>query len=181
MAPTATGSRRCSSRRHRTAAEADLVAEGAVVDAGADPRPAARTWLERRRCPGGGGRPPDYVDTAVHSARPESDAHVPRHQRGGDPLERRARRTSRATSPWYFRTIADRAGPPLREYMPQREWMGYHGIAELVADGDAMWQEGAARGDLAAIAGRSRGVEAAALTDPGGLGAHRVLVLRKDA
>jgi hypothetical protein len=43
-----------------------------------------------------------------------------------------------------------------------------------------MWQEGAARGDLVAIAGRSRGVEAAALTDPGGLGAHRVLVLRKE-
>ncbi len=33
--------------------------------------------------------------------------------------------------------------------------------------------------DLAAMAGRSRGVEAAALTDPGGLGAHRVLVLRR--
>ena len=31
-------------------------------------------------------------------------------------------------------------------------------------------------GDLEAIAGRSRVVEAAALTDPGGLGAHRVLV-----
>jgi hypothetical protein len=58
--------------------------------------------------------------------------------------------------------------------------MGHHGIAELVAEGDAMWQEGAARGDLVAIAGRSRGVEAAALTDPGGLGAHRVLVLRKE-
>ena len=44
---------------------------------------------------------------------------------------------------------------------------------------DRIWQAGAARGDLEAIAGRSRGVEAAALTDPGGLGAHRVLVLRR--
>jgi hypothetical protein len=59
--------------------------------------------------------------------------------------------------------------------------MARHGIAELVAEGDVKWQEGAARGDLAALAGRSRGVEAAALTDPGGLGAHRVLLLRRQA
>ena len=46
---------------------------------------------------------------------------------------------------------------------------------------DAAWDAGAARGDLAAIAGRSRANEAAALTDPGGLGAHRVVTLAKSA
>ena len=79
----------------------------------------------------------------------------------------------------YLRRVTERVGLPIEEYLPQREWMGHHGIAELVAEGDRIWQEGAARGDLAAMAGRSRGVEAAALTDPGGLGAHRVLVLRR--
>ena len=39
--------------------------------------------------------------------------------------------------------------------------------------------EGAARGDLAALAGRSLVHEAAALTDPAGLGAHRVVVLAR--
>ena len=77
----------------------------------------------------------------------------------------------------------------VREFARQGSKVGFVDIAadagrrvaaELVAEGDTMWQEGAARGDLVALAGRSRGVEAAALTDPGGLGAHRVPVLRKE-
>ena len=171
------------------AAEADLVAEGAVVDAGARipvPR-AARTWLERVGAMLRRGEVVllDYVDTASSLAARGQESWMRTyraHQRGGDPLEAPGTQDITCDVPLeYLRTIAERVGLPLREYMPQREWMGHHGIAELVAQGDAMWQEGAARGDLAAIAGRSRGVEAAALTDPGGLGAHRVLVLRKDA
>ena len=77
------------------------------------------------------------------------------HQRGSRSARRaRAHRTSPATS----RSSTSAPSPtgsglPIREYVPQREWMGHHGIAELVAEGDAMWQEGAARGDLVAIAG----------------------------
>jgi SAM-dependent MidA family methyltransferase len=170
------------------AAEADLVAEGAVVDVGARiPVPlAARTWLERVGAMLVRGEVVlfDYVDT-VSSLAARGQASWMRtyraHQRGGDPLEAPGTQDITCDLPLeYLRAIADRVGLPLREYMPQREWMGHHGIAELVAEGDATWQEGAARGDLVAIAGRSRGVEAAALTDPGGLGAHRVLVLRRE-
>ena len=63
----------------------------------------------------------------------------------------------------------------------QAEWLAGVGIDELVAAGRRAWDAGAARGDLAAIAGRSRANEAAALTDPGGLGAHRVVTLAKSA
>jgi SAM-dependent MidA family methyltransferase len=56
----------------------------------------------------------------------------------------------------------------------QHEWLSALGIDELVAEGRRVWEAGAARGDLEALAGRSRVTEAAALTDPAGLGAHRV-------
>ena len=45
--------------------------------------------------------------------------------------------------------------------------------------GRRAWDEGAARGDLDALAGRSRRREAEALVDPDGLGAHTVVVLTK--
>jgi SAM-dependent MidA family methyltransferase len=170
------------------ATEADLVAEGAVVDVGARiPIPnAARVWLERVAAMLVRGEVIlfDYVDTVSKLAARGQESWMRTyraHQRGGDPLDAPGSQDITCDLPLeYLRTIADRVGLPIREYVPQREWMGHHGIAELVAEGDAMWQEGAARGDLVAISGRSRGVEAAALTDPGGLGAHRVLVLRRE-
>jgi SAM-dependent MidA family methyltransferase len=169
-------------------AEAELVAEGAVVDVGARiPVPtAARRWLERVGAMLVRGEVVlfDYVDTVSSIAARGQGSWMRTyraHQRGGDPLEAPGTQDITCDLPLeYLRTIAERVGLPLREYVPQREWLGHHGIAELVAEGDATWQDGAARGDLVALAGRSRGVEAAALTDPGGLGAHRVLVLRKD-
>ncbi len=57
----------------------------------------------------------------------------------------------------------------------QAEWLGAHGVEELVAAARAMWHERAALGDLAALAARSRVGEAEALRDPAGLGAFRVL------
>jgi SAM-dependent MidA family methyltransferase len=59
----------------------------------------------------------------------------------------------------------------------QADWLRDLGIDELVESGRGAWERGAARGDIDAIAGRSRGVEAAALTDPGGLGMHRVVTM----
>ena len=171
------------------AAEADLVAEGAVVEVGGRvPVPAAaRVWLERVSGLLSHGEVVlfDYVDT-VSSLAARGQASWMRtyraHQRGTDPLHDPGTQDITCDVPLeYLRAIADRVGLPIREYLAQREWMGKHGIAELVAEGDAMWQAGAARGDLEALAGRSRGVEAAALTDPGGLGAHRVLVLRRES
>ncbi len=71
----------------------------------------------------------------------------------------------------------DAASPfPCVSTRRQREWLGALGIDELVAEGRRAWDEGAGRGDLEALAGRSRVTEAAALTDPGGLGAHYVVL-----
>jgi SAM-dependent MidA family methyltransferase len=56
----------------------------------------------------------------------------------------------------------------------QAQWLALHGIADLVGEGRRVWEAGAARGDLEALAGRSRVREAEALTDPSGLGAFTV-------
>jgi len=58
----------------------------------------------------------------------------------------------------------------------QRDWLAALGIADLVAEGQRIWEAGADRGDLDALAGRSRVGEAEALTDPAGLGAHHVVL-----
>ena len=58
----------------------------------------------------------------------------------------------------------------------QADWLRALGIDELVHEGRREWEAGAARGDIDALAGRSRIAEAAALSDPGGLGAHRVIL-----
>jgi NADH dehydrogenase [ubiquinone] 1 alpha subcomplex assembly factor 7 len=71
----------------------------------------------------------------------------------------------------------DAAGPfPRVAAVRQHEWLRALGIDDLVAEGRRVWDEGAGRGDLEALAGRSRVAEAAALTDPEGLGAHHVLL-----
>jgi NADH dehydrogenase [ubiquinone] 1 alpha subcomplex assembly factor 7 len=62
---------------------------------------------------------------------------------------------------------------------PQAEWLRSLGIDELVEQGRDRWHERAQVGDLDALAARSRVTEAAALTDPAGLGAHTVVVLSK--
>jgi SAM-dependent MidA family methyltransferase len=58
----------------------------------------------------------------------------------------------------------------------QADWLDALGVGGLVEEGRRAWQAGAAEGGLDALAGRSRASEAAALTDPAGLGAHRVVL-----
>ncbi len=58
---------------------------------------------------------------------------------------------------------------------PQAEWLRAWGLDELVEDARRAWSEQAHVGDLAALTARSRVSEAAALTDPSGLGAFRVV------
>jgi len=53
----------------------------------------------------------------------------------------------------------------------QAQWLRFHGIDGLVEAGRQAWEAGAARGDLAALRGRSAVREAEALLDPTGLGA----------
>lgn len=57
----------------------------------------------------------------------------------------------------------------------QADWLRRHGIEELVAAARSTWDERAGIGDLEAMKARSRLGEAAALLDPTGLGAFRVL------
>jgi SAM-dependent MidA family methyltransferase len=57
----------------------------------------------------------------------------------------------------------------------QAEFLRAHGLEAIVDAARREWRERAHVGDLAAVAARSRVGEAAALTDPDGLGAFRVL------
>jgi len=57
----------------------------------------------------------------------------------------------------------------------QADFLAAHGLDALVAEARQTWHERAGVGDLVALAARSRVTEAAALTDPSGLGAFRVV------
>jgi SAM-dependent MidA family methyltransferase len=90
------------------------------------------------------------------------------HQRGGHPLDDPGQQD--VTCEVAF----DQLAPP-DSRMSQAEALERWGIADLVEEGRRRWVEGAARGDLAALVGRSRVREAEALLDPSGLGAFQVL------
>lgn len=92
------------------------------------------------------------------------------HERGDDPW------TAPGTQDITCEVALDQLStvcPPTRA-TDQAAWLKSHGIDELVAEGNAAWQAGAAQGDLAALAGRSRAIEAEALLDPAGLGGFTV-------
>ncbi|HEX4776143.1 MAG TPA: SAM-dependent methyltransferase [Acidimicrobiia bacterium] len=61
----------------------------------------------------------------------------------------------------------------------QAEWLDDVGVDAFVRAARGRWDAGRSRGDLDALAARSIVTEAAALRDPGGLGAHRVFVFAK--
>jgi SAM-dependent MidA family methyltransferase len=102
------------------------------------------------------------------------------HGRGSDPLDDPGGQdvTTDVPLPW-LRRAARRAGYEVTVDTTQAGWLRGLGLDQLVAEGRAQWEARAHVGDLPAIAGRSRTVEAAALTDPSGLGAHRVVVLAR--
>lgn len=116
----------------------------------------------------------DYASTSADMAtRPPEDwlRTYRGHQRGGAPLldlgakditcEVAVDQLAAVAVPVADRSQADAL----------RAW----GIDELVAEGQRIWTERAHLGDLEAVRARSRITEAEALTDPGGLGAFRVL------
>jgi SAM-dependent MidA family methyltransferase len=59
----------------------------------------------------------------------------------------------------------------------QAAWLNGLGLPAMVDRGRALWKGRAAVGDLVALEARSVATQAAALTDPGGLGSHRVVIL----
>lgn len=99
------------------------------------------------------------------------------HRRGGSPFDAPGEQdiTADIVTEQLLRA-AHAAGFTLVEECSQAEWLRGLGVEDLVADARRAWDEGAATGHLEAIAARSRVSEAAALTDPSGLGAHRVFV-----
>jgi NADH dehydrogenase [ubiquinone] 1 alpha subcomplex assembly factor 7 len=102
------------------------------------------------------------------------------HERGGSPLDDPGSQdiTADVLLPT-LRRDARRAGFTVATESSQAEWLRAIGVDDLVEEGRQRWEAGAARGDLEALAGRSRITEAAALTDPAALGAHTVVVLTK--
>lgn len=102
------------------------------------------------------------------------------HRSGGSPLADPGTKDITADVPVeMLRAAARGASLDVTVEATQAEWLASLGIDALVEEGAARWQAGAAAPDLDAIAGRSRATEAAALTDPAGLGAHTVLVLTR--
>lgn len=169
-------------------AEADVVAAGTVAPAGSRlPVPAAtRAWLVTAagRLRRGRVLVVDYVDSiAGLLERGPSGARgwlrtYRAHERGGEPLEAPGTQDITCDVPLEHLThAATGAGLEVVAEVSQADWLRGLGLEDLVAEGGAIWRERAHRGDLAAIAGRSRATEAAALTDPSGLGGHRVVAL----
>jgi SAM-dependent MidA family methyltransferase len=102
------------------------------------------------------------------------------HARGAGPLERVGEQDITADVVTEQLLHAARAvGFTLVDERAQADWLRDLGCDDLVEAGRRTWDAGAARGDLDALAGRSRVNEGAALTDPSGLGAHRVFVFRR--
>ena len=102
------------------------------------------------------------------------------HGRAGDPLA--APGTRDVVSDVVveqLRHAATDAGFVVAAERTQAEWLADLGIDALVDEGRDLWTAHAATGDLVGLEGRSRATQAAALTDPDGLGAHRVVVLSK--
>jgi SAM-dependent MidA family methyltransferase len=173
-------------------AEADEVAAGVEVPTGARlPVPiATRAWLERVAALLRDGEVVlvDYADEIQGLLErgpngPNGWLRTYRaHGRGSPPLDAPGSQDITTDVPLeYLRSMARRSGFIVADETDQREWLHRLGIDELVADGTRTWEERAHVGDLAAIAGRSRATEAAALTDPNGLGAHRVVTLQGGA
>lgn len=136
---------------------------------------AANAWLrDATGLAGVGGRVValDYArSTADLADRPWTDwlRTYRRHERGGPPLVALGSQDITADVP------VDQLTPTPTLDRSQAEWLAAHGLDELVAEGRRVWAERAHIGDLAALRARSRVNEAAALTDPAGLGAFRVL------
>jgi SAM-dependent MidA family methyltransferase len=166
---------------------ADDVAAGAAVRSGARlPVPTATVeWLAAcghvlRR---GFLVVIDFADTAASITARGQDQWLRTyrgHQRGEPPLADPGAQDIACDVPIeHLVTHAERAGFRLLEQATQEAWLTELGIADLTDEARGVWRERAAIGDLDAMAARSRVSEAAALTDPSGLGAHTVFVFEK--
>jgi SAM-dependent MidA family methyltransferase len=167
------------------ATEADLVVSDAA-DGTRVPVPTALVaWL--RECAGAlrHGRlvVVDYVATAaelVQRGEPGWLRTYRDHGRGASALTAPGAQDITIDVPHeYLVHAAQRVGFRLELDVTQAEWLAGLGLDDLVADARREWDARAHIGDLEALRHRSRVSESAALADPTGLGAHRVLVFTR--
>ena len=158
------------------AGEADGLAPE-VADGGRIPiQHAARSWLRDALASVARGRVVviDYADTTPSlGARdwPEWLRTYRAHERGGHPLS--APGSQDVTCEVTVDQLAS-VRPPSSD-RDQAQFLAANGLDELVEQARREWRERAHLGDLQALRARSRLGEAAALVDPTGLGAFRVL------
>ena len=141
---------------------------------------AARQWVEQARAvlaPGGRLVCFDYCSTTAELAA-----------RAWTEWVRTYRGHGRGGTPWTDPGSQDITCEVCWDQLPaggavcdQASWLRAYGLDELVAEGRQVWAERAHLGDLAAVKARSRVSEAAALTDPAGMGRFTVLTWRSVA
>ena len=153
--------------------EADRLAPNAPVGARIPLQDAAREWVTDAvgRIRRGRVVVVDYADsTPSMAARPWTEwvRTYRGHGRAGHPL------ADLGSADITCEVAVDQL-PPATHDRSQAEFLRAHGLDHLVADARQVWSERAHIGDLQALTARSRVMEAAALTDPSGLGAFRVL------
>ena len=134
---------------------------------------AARAWVDRARALAPGGRVVviDYADTTPSMARRPWTEWVRTyrgHGRGRSPLAHLGEQDVTCE------VAIDQLPAPTSD-RSQAEFLRAHGIDDLADEARRAWRERAHIGDLQALTARSRAQEAAALTDPDGMGAFRVL------
>ncbi len=164
-------------RVDETLHEVLVPADGPSIDAPVGSRVpvqrAARAWVEAALAlvPAGRVVAFDYADTTASMARrPWTDwvRTYRGHGRGGHPL------TELGAQDVTCEVAVDQLPSPTSD-RSQADFLRAHGLHELVEEARRAWEERAHIGDLQALVARSRVSEAAALTDPTGLGAFRVL------
>ncbi|MFP5319700.1 MAG: SAM-dependent methyltransferase [Acidimicrobiia bacterium] len=158
------------------AAEADRLAPEAAPGARIPLQHAAAAWLRTALAALARGRVVvvDYADTTSSmAARPWTDwlRTYRAHGRGGRPLDDLGHQD--VTCEVALDQLAAVA-PPAAD-RTQADFLRLHGVDDVADAAGRLWQERAHIGDLEALKSRSTVSEAAALTDPTGLGAFRVL------
>jgi SAM-dependent MidA family methyltransferase len=167
------------------AAEADLVAADAPDGARVPVPTALADWFHACASALRSGRVVliDYVVNGAELAARGEQAWLRTyrgHERGAAPLVTPGEQDITIDVPHeYLVHAASRVGFQLERDLTQTEWLAELGIEELVAEARQAWDARAHVGDLEAIRHRSRVSEGAALVDPAGLGAHRVLVFTR--
>jgi len=134
---------------------------------------AARAWVDEARSSVQAGRVVvvDYADlTPALARRPWSEwvRTYRSHGQGAHPL------AALGSQDVTCEVALDQL-PPAAAHRSQADFLRAHGLDQLADDARRAWEERAHLGDLQAVRARSRVHEAAALTDPCGLGAFRVL------